>query len=109
VLTTGLVITVGLPDVIPVWSMISRPTTVLVSWNAGRQCMNLTAGLAALSIRAEFSPADWWCRRARAGAGRRPGLQVDGSGGGRGVDPLGRIVDHVGSSARKMICRKTTS
>ena len=32
------------PDVIPVWSMISRPTTVLVSWNAGRQCMNFDRG-----------------------------------------------------------------
>ena len=26
----------------PVCSMISRPTTVFASWNAGRQCMNLT-------------------------------------------------------------------
>ena len=28
----------------PVCSMICLPTTVLVSWNAGRQCMNFTAG-----------------------------------------------------------------
>ena len=31
------------PEVMPVCSMMSLPTTVLVSWNAGRQCMNLTA------------------------------------------------------------------
>ena len=46
----------------PVWSMISRPTTVLVSWNAGRQCMNLTAGLPALSSRAAFT---WYGVRIR--------------------------------------------
>src|SRR5262245_60810437 len=33
------------PEVMPVCSMISRPTVVLGSWNAGRQCMNLTFGL----------------------------------------------------------------
>jgi hypothetical protein len=33
------------PEVMPVCSIISRPTTVFMSWNAGRQCMNLTAGL----------------------------------------------------------------
>ena len=33
------------PLAMPVCSMISRPTTVFVSWNAGRQCTNLTAGL----------------------------------------------------------------
>ena len=29
----------------PVCSMISRPTVVFGSWNAGRQCMNFTFGL----------------------------------------------------------------
>ena len=33
----------------PVCSMISRPTTVLGSWKAGRQCMNLTVGFPVLS------------------------------------------------------------
>jgi hypothetical protein len=28
----------------PVCSMISRPTVVFGSWQAGRQCMNLTVG-----------------------------------------------------------------
>ena len=37
------------PLVMPVCSMISRPTTVFMSWKAGRQCMNLTAGFPALS------------------------------------------------------------
>ena len=40
------------PLVMPVCSMISRPTTVFMSWKAGRQCMNLTAGLPVLSSRA---------------------------------------------------------
>ena len=29
----------------PVFAIISLPTVVLGSWNAGRQCMNFTFGL----------------------------------------------------------------
>src|SRR4030067_347285 len=32
------------PSGMPVASIISLPTTVLASWKAGRQCMNLTSG-----------------------------------------------------------------
>ena len=39
----------------PVCSIISRPTTVFGSWNAGRQCMNLTRGLPVFSNRAELT------------------------------------------------------
>ena len=38
------------PEVIPVCSIISRPTVVFGSWNAGRQCMNLTLGLSEAAI-----------------------------------------------------------
>jgi hypothetical protein len=43
------------PEVMPVCSMISRPTTVFGSWKAGRQCMNLTFGLPAFSRSAELT------------------------------------------------------
>ena len=33
----------------PVCSMISRPTVVFGSWNAGRQCMNFTFGFSVWS------------------------------------------------------------
>ena len=39
----------------PVCSMISLPTTVFVSWNAGRQCMNLTLRLPEASRSARFT------------------------------------------------------
>src|SRR5690349_13639074 len=43
------------PEVMPVCSMISRPTMVFGSWNAGRQCMNLTAWFPVASIRAALT------------------------------------------------------
>ena len=39
----------------PVCSIISRPTTVFGSWNAGRQCMNFTFGLPVFSNSAAFT------------------------------------------------------
>ena len=38
------------PPVMPVASATSRPTFVRVSWNAGRQCMNLTRGFPVLAM-----------------------------------------------------------
>ena len=46
----------------PVCSMISRPTTVFVSWNAGRQCMNFALRLPVASSSARFT---WYGVRSR--------------------------------------------
>src|SRR5215207_782323 len=43
------------PFRIPVASAISRPTVVSASWNAGRQCMNLTFGLFVAASSAAFT------------------------------------------------------
>src|SRR5262245_26008397 len=50
------------PLVIPVCSMISRPTVVFGSWNAGRQCMNLTLLFPVASRRAVLT---WYGVRSR--------------------------------------------
>ncbi len=43
------------PLLMPVCSIISRPTTVFGSWNAGRQCMNFTRGLPDFCNKAELT------------------------------------------------------
>ena len=78
----------------PVSSMIWAPTTVLVSWKAGRQCMNLTFGLPLASSRRaidlegreEPHPLD---PHVLGLAHRDPHVGVDEVGAGHG---LGRIV-----------------
>ena len=43
------------PSCMPVWSMISLPAVVFLSWTAGRQCMNFARGFSVLFIAARLT------------------------------------------------------